>query len=531
MDKGRFSTLSGKMPLILSASALLVGFLIVFIGLNFYKYLKNKQDFSSKTLQSITTGELERLESFFKRVNNQLTIIRDLGRNGVLNKADIISLNKKFIPLLNNQRIFSGVILADSTGWEYFLYREKDLWITRITKPFKQGSLLEFIQWKGPEIMVKKWQKKSDYDPRKRPWFAFEDDKVHWSAVYSFFQTGMAGVTASISWRSDQTSSPVTTVFAVDIPLSNMKQLLETKSNHGDILTFLLDVSSGKLITPNNNKLAGNKGIGEWNALLEEVVKRWHSLGNPENQPIILEFKSRKWAFIMQPIVSASKDLWLGVVVPEKMTLLGLKKALFSFDIVDAVVAVAGGLVLVFLVWRFGGLGRSDDKAVADPLMRLHDYINQGECDKVEFKSTVRTNLKSGKVGKEIEFAWLKAVVAFLNSEGGTLLIGIDDNGRIVGLEKDGFDNPDKCLLHVKNLINHHVGAEFSNFINTTIVEVEGKYVLMIECSPSKKPVFLKIGKNEEFYVRTGPSSVKLTPSQTISYLLHSGRLKAGSSF
>ena len=118
--------------------------------------------------------------------------------------------------------------------------------------------------------------------------------------------------------------------------------------------------------------------------------------------------------------------------------------------------------------------------------------------------------------------------MAFLNSEGGVVLLGVDDTGRIVGVGPDNFENSDRCLLHVKNLINQHIGAEFSSFMTITLVEVDEKEVVMIECEPSKKPVFLKMGKNEEFFVRTGPSSVKLSPSQTISYLQHSGRLKPG---
>jgi len=181
--------------------------------------------------------------------------------------------------------------------------------------------------------------------------------------------------------------------------------------------------------------------------------------------------------------------------------------------------------LLVALFWKFGGLYRKDH-VVEDPLMRLHDYIKEGEGEAIEFKSTVRTNLKNGKAGKEIELAWLKAVVAFLNSDGGVVLLGVDDTGRILGVGQDGFESSDRCLLHIKNLINQHIGAEFSNFINITLVDLDDKQVVMLEVEPSTKPVFLRIGKNEEFYVRTGPSSVKLTPSQTISYLQHTGKIK-----
>jgi predicted HTH transcriptional regulator len=160
------------------------------------------------------------------------------------------------------------------------------------------------------------------------------------------------------------------------------------------------------------------------------------------------------------------------------------------------------------------------------PIVRLTNYINKGEGATIEFKSTIRTNLKTGKNGKEIELAWLKAIVAFLNSAGGALLIGVDDTGKIMGLEIDGFANRDKCLLHVKNLINHHIGAEFSSSIRTNVIEIEDREVMMIECNHVASAIFLNIGKNEEFYVRSGPSSTKLSPSQTVQFVLQKGKTR-----
>ena len=89
-----------------------------------------------------------------------------------------------------------------------------------------------------------------------------------------------------------------------------------------------------------------------------------------------------------------------------------------------------------------------DQNADAQPLARI---IQQGENDQVEFKSTLRWNLKSDRSERVIEKAWLKTVVAFLNSSGGTLIVGVDDDGTILGIAPDRFDNEDKYLLHVNN--------------------------------------------------------------------------------
>ena len=89
----------------------------------------------------------------------------------------------------------------------------------------------------------------------------------------------------------------------------------------------------------------------------------------------------------------------------------------------------------------------------------------------------------------------------------------------IDGIGWDNFENNDRCLLHVKNLLNQHVGAELSPFIDISLVEQQTGIVVMIECLKVADPVFLKIGKNEEFYIRSGPSSVKLSPSQIVNFV------------
>jgi len=101
--------------------------------------------------------------------------------------------------------------------------------------------------------------------------------------------------------------------------------------------------------------------------------------------------------------------------------------------------------------------------------------IKAGESSTLEFKSTMRMNLKTDKVGKEVELAWLKTFAAIMNTDGGYLIIGVDDNGGILDIDADEFENQDKCRLHFKNLINQHIGLEFSKFLNFDILSIDGK--------------------------------------------------------
>ena len=153
------------------------------------------------------------------------------------------------------------------------------------------------------------------------------------------------------------------------------------------------------------------------------------------------------------------------------------------------------------------------------PAERIKSLISSGEGNRVEFKSTLRWNLKTDRSEKVIDKAWLKSVAAFLNSEGGVLLVGVKDDGDILGIESDNFDNDDKYLLHVNNRLQQHIGLEHAGFIGYQLVPVDNLKVLLVECQPSPSPVFLKFGKEEEFYIRVGPGSRRLSTSEVVAYV------------
>ncbi len=150
---------------------------------------------------------------------------------------------------------------------------------------------------------------------------------------------------------------------------------------------------------------------------------------------------------------------------------------------------------------------------------QLRSMIDAGENDRFELKSTLRWNLKSNKPDKEIENAWLKTIIAFLNTYGGLLLVGVEDDGNVLGLEPDKFPNADRYLLHVNNLIRERIGMEVTQFIKFGLKQLDGKEILCIQCSPSPEAAFLKNKQDEDFYIRVGPGSRKLTSRETLIYI------------
>ena len=182
--------------------------------------------------------------------------------------------------------------------------------------------------------------------------------------------------------------------------------------------------------------------------------------------------------------------------------------------------SVLRGVVTRFLTSNYEIVGMEQNDAEETVAM-----IKGGESDSLEFKSTLRKNLKTGEKDERMEKAVLKSIVAFLNTSGGTLLVGVADDGEIIGADVELFDSLDRMNLHVNNLIKSQIGSEFIPFIRFRQINYgkreDGmdRIVIRFDCKPTTTPVFLKDKKEQIFYVRSGPSSVEIVGPDLINYV------------
>lgn len=503
-------------------------FVFIFIAINTYQYLKVKQTISTSLITTAGKAELTEMRSFFTKVKSQLNIVKDWGKNGVLDIKDTADLNKKFMPFFSHQEYFSGVLLANSAGEEYLLIKESSALVSRRTTQTNNGSVFEFTQWASPEEAVKKWKESTIYDPRNRPWFRGDTtgNGMFLSGVYSFHHTQKPGITASIAWDSGNTHLH-THVFAIDFLLDDIQALMDSVNTTTSTVLFLVNAQTGAHILGNSSptSTAPLAHTVHDPTVIPQIITTWKKEGSPRAQAIHHHAANKNWLASFQPLFPGDDNTWIGVLATEQALLGELDRKLFTIDLFDVGIALTAALVLSLVLWQTGLLSRAS--STSSPVQRFMAYLAAGEGPGVEYKSTLRKNIRTGKQGKEIELAWLKAVVAFLNSKGGAVLIGVDDNGTLQGLDADEFENEDKLLLHVKNLVNQHIGAEFSALISTNLVTMENNRALMIEVHAAETPVFLRIGKNEEFYIRSGPSSMRLSPSQMVDFVLrHYGKGK-----
>lgn len=148
---------------------------------------------------------------------------------------------------------------------------------------------------------------------------------------------------------------------------------------------------------------------------------------------------------------------------------------------------------------------------------KILSLIRDGESKTLEFKETLSKNIRTNQKDKEMQKAVLKTIVGFLNTEGGILLIGVNDNGSVEGIEKDFFEKNDAYLKHVHNLIRDQIGEQFFPLIDYNIILINDKKIVRVDCKKSKTPVYL--GKDEEFYIRSNPATDKLTGKRLVEYI------------
>lgn len=218
------------------------------------------------------------------------------------------------------------------------------------------------------------------------------------------------------------------------------------------------------------------------------------------------------WGFNLQQTGNMTTDLFSNMAGAFVVSMAGY------YYIKNGKVILISGLISRFVEKNPKIFGT---KNIEDYSKKIINLINEGEGEKLEFKSTLRTNLHTNQIDRRMEHAVLKTIAAYLNSNGGTLLVGVSDKGEVVGTEADGFSDKDKLNLHFTNLIKESIGSEYLPFIQHELISVNGKNILKIDCLASDKHVFLKMGNGEEFYVRNGPSSARLDGSSLVDYIRH----------
>jgi CheY-like chemotaxis protein len=166
---------------------------------------------------------------------------------------------------------------------------------------------------------------------------------------------------------------------------------------------------------------------------------------------------------------------------------------------------------------------RAFEHAMLNALPPVTDLITQGESDRVEFKSSMRWDYRQDQVNKELQEVIAKSIAGMLNHEGGYLLIGVADDGTILGLEKDlqtlRKSDVDGFQLVLTDIVKVHLGIEVAPYIHPRFENLGGKWVCVVAIRRSSRPVFLAKGDVYKFWVRVGNSTRGLNVKEAMHYI------------
>ncbi len=150
------------------------------------------------------------------------------------------------------------------------------------------------------------------------------------------------------------------------------------------------------------------------------------------------------------------------------------------------------------------------------------ELVKLPESATLEFKSTLQWDVVRNCDNKALRHSVLKTVAAFFNSEGGTLIVGVEDDGGIFGLERDiacTGGSSDRFGQTFANLVTSDIGPEFGYLLSPRFEELEGHLVYVVDVKAAGQPAFLAGPSGKQFFIRLGNTTRQLDPEETVSYI------------
>jgi len=298
-----------------------------------------------KVLSALTARVEGELGRFTQAIEAMLRIIAKWGMTGELDSGGVPSLCVKVLPLLDEYRRVSGLILATGRGKEIALLKQGNQWALELSGIDPSSIDLTSVPGLAKRVAAVR-SSAPDYDPRSRPWFrkaamgGAGGLKAAWTAPYRFFGKDNDGITASMGWRDDE---GVDHIVAADVLLRDFIDFIASL-DPGPQARLFLAKADRSLIFP-------AKPEGPFLALIEQWARDAKSGdGKPLGDGTLsFLFQGRKWRVETRSLEKQKEQLIFGVLMPVPERTFRLRVGgMAGFLLTGAWFAVLG----IFL-WRF----------------------------------------------------------------------------------------------------------------------------------------------------------------------------------
>ena len=505
----------------------IAAFFLVLAVISIFMYFNRKKNqlYPDEIISLASDTFRPDLKGFLSEVNQTVMHLEKEAKNEDVDKLPLDSLNRYFSKVITDSKLLKGIVIFGS-NMNYVIIHDNDSWI--VAHNMLQDSL---INWKRFDSNLK---------------FVRE-----WTDTYNFFmnQKNLNSINikslekGNLVWRAAQSQLPERRELLFNIFKLNSKgdsdivalmfKTSDLSSRFYHVLMFekpvvTIRTTQNKLVTP--IKTSDLEKIEVYDTLSKYIGRlftAWENTPNTEPHSYSSQMGNEIfWTRIdtIRPLMGVNA---FAITVPENDLLKTRQKA-------DEAWLYAAIMFLLFALfaWLSGTRKKQKDNTSntesLTPLTEkeIKELISKGETEFVEFKSSLRWDYREEKVNKALEEVILKSIAAFSNAKGGTLLIGVNDDMEIIGLESDfntfKKQTADYFELHLRKLINNQYGIKFSNHhLLMQFPEIDGKIICVIQISAGTLPLYLK-SKNkqgqevEKFYVRSGNASHEMTSLKEI---------------
>ncbi len=504
-----------------------------------YSGLKSNDAFSENLINSLSQKLERELIDLLDPVREEIFQIIQTYPESSAFSLDEDSLAKVFIPMIARVPAIGSIMLYNSDGQSLTVYRERNTYVTSLqNQEFDSTGIVWNRRMKDNSISSSWSEMISGQDERRKALLAILDQIMHddeimwWPGLYQSNLLKEPVITAAVDWYSEKDS----TVFicSIEMPLRIMIRHFQAFNKFDDRIIFFV-TGSGQLIDipvafPDTLQTLFEKyESGMINAPQDSILlvylNNWYQQGGNMNMTYYHRLPDEDWWLHIRPFHSFERIAAVGLAMPETSLKIGLLARNYQIIIV-AVLAVISILLFIAAAAK-RKRKRLSPGATPGKGRDWPELIKGGENQHVEFKSALRWDQHLQQVNPKLEGVIIKSIAAFSNGKGGTLLIGVRDNGEVAGLDGDfnslKKNDSDYFEIHLRNLMNQNFGIPFiTQNIAIEFPVIEGKEFCALQIEKGTEPVYITTtdkngNKTERFYVRSGNSSQEIQSLKEIT--------------
>ncbi len=508
---------------------LLIIFLVVGCASLFMYFFNNFGQ--SKYTEEIVIKKADKLKielkSFLNTAQNNLNHFRNDIKKQPSDSMNIQSLNQYFSEVIKENKLISAVVLSGNNK-QYILVKEDKSWISTFDNELKD-SLTIWHRYDENHIEISSWVDTYSFVFQKNTIKKLIDNMGSQDALWQVIERStkeredLAIHVMTVSGKMD-----INFVFAFVYSIKSIEDRLSYRSGGSNmILTLIGDETDVYFPFSVDMKLADSSGITLKTAVTK-IIEKWRMTGDEKPQLFSFPFDEREyWTRI--DTLSIKQDVSAFAYTVKESDLKQMEKDQDLKYVYFAALFFMLSIITAIFIKRRDKGGGLENLPQLTPLSsaEITSVLTEGETGNIEFKSSLRWDYREEKVNPILENVILKTISAFTNAEGGHLIIGVDDDGKVLGLENDynSFkkQNLDYFELHIRKIINNQFGIAYGQSMLTfEFPEIDGKNICVITINPAFKPQFLNLKNKqgqmvEKFYVRVGNSSQEISSLEEIN--------------